>query len=282
MGKITIKRKMVKTPSLSVNLLKIKSLYKRALFLSSGKSKAGMALEGSLVLPIFLFFMMTVLLSLEVVRFQSQVQEALFQAGTKSAFSGYQIKYAGREREDVKHQVREYLDSQLYPYLCIRKNISWQNLSIASEGRVLYQVSYTLKPFISWLPIGELKINDRFVGHMWTGYTGAQTGEISGEEEIYVYITDTGSRYHLSHDCAYLRVKVQAVNYEMIDSLRNQSGGKYYACAKCRPLKGGIVYITAGGSSFHRDADCSALKRTVYIIPLKEAEKYSPCSKCVE
>lgn len=282
MGKITIKRKMVKTPSLSVNLLKIKSLYKRALFLSSGKSKAGMALEGSLVLPIFLFFMMTVLLSLEVVRFQSQVQEALFQAGTKSAFSGYQIKYAGREREDVKHQVREYLDSQLYPYLCIRENISWQNLSIASDGRVLYQVSYTLKPFINWLPIGELKINDRFVGHMWTGYTGAQAGEIGGEEEIYVYITDTGSRYHLSHDCAYLRVKVQAVNYEMIDSLRNQSGGKYYACAKCRPLKGGIVYITADGSSFHRYADCSALKRTVYIIPLKEAEKYSPCSKCVE
>lgn len=281
MSKVIINRQTIKTPSLNVNLLKIKSLYKRALFLFSGKSKAGMALEGSLVLPIFLFFMMTVLLSLEVVRFQSQVQEALFQAGTKSAFSGYQVKYAGSEREDVKHQVKEYLDSQLYPYLCVRENISWQDLSIASDGRILYQVSYTLKPFINWLPIGELKIDDRVVSHTWTGYTGAQAWEIGGEEEIYVYITDTGSRYHLSHDCTYLRVKVQAVNYEMIGSLRNQSGGKYYACARCRPLKGGIVYITPDGNSFHGYADCSALKRTVYIISLKEAEGYSPCSKCV-
>lgn len=282
MDKITINRQKVKTPSLNVNQLKNKMLYKRALFLSSGKSKAGMALEGSLVLPIFLFFMMTVLLSLEAVRFQSQMQEALFQAGTKSAFSGYQVKYADGTKEDAKRQVREYLDSQLYPYLCVKKDISWEDLSTVSDGRILYQVSYFLKPFIGWLPIGEIKINDRFVSHTWTGYMGTQEWGSSKEAEIYVYVTDTGSKYHLSHNCTYLRVKVQMVDYEAIDFLRNQSGGKYYACSKCRPPKGGAVYITSDGSSFHGYADCSALKRTVYMIPLKETTGYTPCSKCSE
>ena len=42
-------------------------LRKRVLFLPFGKAKGSMALEGSLALPLFLFFMMTVLLGLEAV-----------------------------------------------------------------------------------------------------------------------------------------------------------------------------------------------------------------------
>ena len=54
-----------------------------------------MALEGSLVLPIFLFFMMTVFLGLEAVRFQSNVLEALHQAGNAAAFEGDSEGYIG-------------------------------------------------------------------------------------------------------------------------------------------------------------------------------------------
>ena len=100
-------------------------LRKRVLFLPFGRAKGDMALrkgmffkgsmafEGSLVLPIFLFFMMTVLLGLESVRFQSNVQEALHQAGNRAAFEGYLTKYAKGEGTEAKGQIREYLDSQL-------------------------------------------------------------------------------------------------------------------------------------------------------------------------
>ncbi len=279
MKKVTINIQKLKAPSLKV--YKVKTINKRAFFLSSGKSKASMALEGSLVLPIFLFFMMTILLGLEAVRFQSEVQEALYLAGSRSAFLEYQVKYAGSTREDVQLQVKEYLGSQLYPYLCVKEeNIRWQDLSTSSDGGILYQVSYSLKPFIGWIPIGDIKITDRFVSHAWTGYCGVQAWEKDKQQDTYVYITDTGSKYHLSHECTYLRVKIQAVSYEKAVTLRNQSGGKYYACLRCRPFKEGVVYITSDGSSFHGQADCSSLKRTVYMIPLSEADQYSPCSKC--
>ena len=94
-------------------------LRKRVLFLPFGKAKGSMALEGSLALPLFLFFMMTVLLGLEAVRFQSNVLEALHQSGNKAAFEGYLTKYAGKERAGAKGQIREYLDGQAYPYLCV-------------------------------------------------------------------------------------------------------------------------------------------------------------------
>ena len=47
---------MVKIPSLKEAKNNINTFCKRVLFLSSKKPVAGMALEGSLALPIFLFF----------------------------------------------------------------------------------------------------------------------------------------------------------------------------------------------------------------------------------
>lgn len=242
-----------------------------------------MALEGSLVLPIFLFFIMTVLLSLEAVRFQSQVQEALYQSGNRSAFLEHQVKYSDGVREDVEGQIKEYLGNQLYPYLCVKggeSGVLLEDLSSPSDGGIIYQVSYRLKPFAAWIPIGDITISDRFFSHAWTGYSGIEAWENDGQKELYVYITDTGSKYHLSADCTYLRIQVQTVDYEQITTLRNKAGGKYYACLKCKPYSGGIVYITSDGSSFHGQSDCSSLKRTVYLIPISEAAGYGPCSKC--
>lgn len=242
-----------------------------------------MALEGSLVLPIFLFFMMTVLLSLEVVRFQSEVQEAIYQVGNRSAILEHQVKYSGAVRENVEGQIKEYLGSQLYPYLCVKggeSGVLLKDLSTPVDGGIAYQVNYQIKPFVSWLPIGDITISDRFFGHAWTGYSGIETWENDIQKEIYVYITNTGSKYHLSPDCTYLHMHVQAVDYEQLTTLRNETGGKYYACLRCKPYGGGTVYITSDGSSFHGRADCSSLKRTVYMIPISEAAGYSPCSKC--
>ena len=234
-------------------------------------------------MPMFLFFMMTVLLSLEAVRFQSQVQEALYQEGNRSAFLEYQVKYAGGTKEDIQERINEYLGNQLYPYLCIQNGengIQLQDLSNSYAGEIEYLVSYRLKPFVSWIPIGNITINDRFFSHSWTGYLADETWEDNERQDSYVYVTGTGSKYHLSSDCTYLHVSVQAVDYEQAVALRNRYGGKYYACLRCRPLTKGTVYITFDGNSFHGQADCSALKRTVYMIPLSEAAEYSPCSKC--
>lgn len=274
---------MIKIPSLKEVKARIISFCKRALFLSSAKPKGSMALEGSLALPIFLFFMMTVLLSLEAVRFQSNMQEALHQAGNQRAVSEYQVRYLGGDRSDVYGQVYEYLDSQLFPYLCVaegERGITLEELSQAEEGgRIEITAEYGMKPFIGWLPISRIRIKDRFVSHSWIGYSKADN-QHEKEEDTYVYVTRTGIKYHLAHDCIYLRVGLQAVSYERIPSLRNESGGRYHACQRCRPVKGGMVYITGNGNSFHGRADCSALKRTVYMIPLKEAGGYGACSKC--
>lgn len=282
-GQCNYKMQKVKVPSLNVFQYINVSFFKRAFFLSSGKARAGMALEGSLVLPVFLFFIMTMLLSLEMVRFQSQVQEALHQTGNRNAFLEYQVKYAGGIRGNAARQIKEYLGNQAEPYLCIQgggEGMVLQELSDVQNGEMEYKVSYSIKPFIDWIPIGDVTINDRFFSHGWTGYTNTKTQGREEEQEIYVYITQTGNKYHLSCDCTYLHVQIQAVDFNQINTLRNSNGGKYYACSRCSPSSGGIVYISSDGRSFHGEADCSSLKRTVYMFPLSEVPEYGPCSKC--
>lgn len=275
---------MTKVSSLKANKKNKAALKKRAFFFSSKKQKGSMALEASLALPIFLFFMMTVLLSLEAVRFQSNVQEAMHQAGNQYAFAGYLAKYADQPLMSVEDRVKVYLGDQLHPYLCVsggENGVKIQNLSAVQEnGSIAFTAEYQIKPFIDWLPIGKIVIKDRFLSHTFTGYTGFEGREQEKQQETYVYVTKTGSKYHMSYECTYLRVQVRSADYDSLPSLRNQTGEKYYACLKCRPSKRGIVYITEDGNRYHSQSDCSALKRLVYMIPLSEADGFSPCSKC--
>ncbi|MCF0150560.1 MAG: phosphate acyltransferase PlsX [Firmicutes bacterium] len=100
--------------------------------------------------------------------------------------------------------------------------------------------------------------------------------------EEYVYVTLSGSKYHNSSDCIYLKTTPVCIDYDELVVKRNNSGGKYYPCERCKRAYSGVVYITWEGSKYHSESDCPSLKRTVNIITLKEAldNGYSACSRC--
>lgn len=279
-----IKQLQTKFKALSL----IKSL-KRVSFFPSFYLRGSMALEGSLVLPLLLLFMMTLLFGLEIIRFQSCVFEAMHQSGSKICFSAYREEYGEADDENsginaAGNMVRQYLGAQFLPYLCVdggKDGLSiLENKNSGRKGNMEIEISYDIKPFIWWLPIGSITVNDRFFGHGFIGYTGDMNAEGEKKPEIYVYITPSGSKYHVSEECTYLKVKIYAVSGEALEEKRNGSGEKYYACEWCKPQDEGLVYLTDWGNRYHGKADCPALKRTVYIVPLSEAGLRTPCSKC--
>ncbi len=280
---VTLLKIMVKTPSLKICQNKT-TLLTRVFFLFSIKKKGSMALEGSLVLPLFLFFIVTVLFTLEVVRFESNMMEALHQTGNNQAAQAYLVKYANQPKENLNTQILAYLDKQLYPYLCVEGNkqgVLIQDLStIDTNGEILIRAEYKITPLIGKLPIGTIVMRDKFVGHAFVGYTGHENQKAGSNQEIYVYITRTGTRYHKSINCTHLRIKIQEINASEINKSRSQSGEKYYACERCHPQKAGQVFITTDGNRYHSQADCSSLKREVHMILLREAGAYQPCQRC--
>lgn len=277
---------MVISPSLKVYKIVAKMPRRRAFFLSSDrdiKCKGSMAVEGSLILPIFLLFLLTVLIGLEAVRLQSNVTEALHQTGNyyMTVVCGEDVN-AGK-RIDIMQRIQMYMDEQILPYLCIKggkDGLKLEDLSSLQEGKIELTSEYQISEVIRWLPIGEIVVKDGFVGHSWTGYLGRE-GQWSGYEKIvYVYVTQTGSRYHLSTECSYLKVQVKQVSANWLQDGRNKWGAKYYPCSKCKPLNEGTLYVTEDGNSYHSYGACSALKRTIYVIPIHEADTYRPCSRC--
>ncbi len=274
----------VKTPSLKVFKIHVCPAKERVPFLSPARYSGSMTLEGCLVLPLFLFFMMSIILSIEVVRFQSDMQEALHKIGNENAFLGYQVKYQNMSTQDTCSGITSYLGKQLYPYLCVsdgEAGLVIQDLStVEQDGTIYLKAKYQIKSFISWLSIGDVYFEDTFYSHAWTGFSPNQLDTKLKDDEIFVYITKTGSKYHLSYDCTYLRIPIQSINASQLSTIRGASGQKYYACERCHPAKEGMVYITTDGNRYHGQADCSSLIRTVFVIPLSKATGYGPCSKC--
>ena len=279
--------KTINKLQIKIKVLSLINSLRRVSFSSSFYLRAGMALEGCLVLPVFLFFMGTLLYSFEMVRFQSDVYEAMHQTGSRLCFYAYESKYGKGEMAytsnlySAPEAIKGYLEDQFLPYLCVEGGRA--GVSVAADidnyGNIEINTDYSIKPFIRWLPIGNIKMKDRFFGHSFVGYMGDGDTE-GGNGEIFVYITATGAKYHFSEECTYLKIKIKSSSEETIGSLRNNSGEKYYPCEQCNPAGQGLVYLTEWGNRYHGEADCAALKRTVYIIPLSEAGDRTACSKC--
>ncbi len=272
--------------------LSLKSLFKRASLFSSFSLKGSMALEGSLVLPIFLFYMVTVLYCLEIVRFQSDVFEAMHQTAGKVWLSAYEhIQTDEREScimprrtvEEAEENIVNYLSRQKQPFLCVEEKENGVKIQAIPDdkgkGNLSMEVSYQVQNFIDWLPIGEVCVRDHIFVHGFVGYTGASVG-IESENGIYVYITPSGTKYHTMESCTYLKVKLQTVKTEELGKLRNSSGEIYKPCEVCKPTGVGVCFYTKWGNKYHINSDCSALKRTVYLIPLSDVGSRTACSKC--
>lgn len=143
----------------------------------------------------------------------------------------------------------------------------------------LYDAGRVSLPFSSMSFTNSL-VTKKAVVRAWVGYTGESFQHQAGEE--LVYITPEGTVYHKSRDCTYLRLSVRQIAYANLKDERNQSGGRYSPCEYCirGDLKGGTVYITSYGGSYHSSAGCQGLKRTVMAVPLSEAGGRPCCSRC--
>lgn len=242
--------------------------YKRASFFSSfyqrnsGKEnvlqkrmKASLTVEATMVVPLFLFLMMTLLYMLEIVRIQSDYWEKLHGQVTEQCFAKYETVYGKQEKADMGTD-RE------------------------GDGNVFVEITYEIPSFIGFLPIESRVFTEACFGHGFVGYRKQDVQWNGQQTEIYVYVTPNGKKYHFSENCTYLKVVVYAAKSQEIEDLRNASGEIYYPCNFCHSAKGGLVYYTTWGNRYHAQSDCPALKHTVLIIPLSQANGRSACSKC--
>lgn len=246
--------------------------------LQCARRKGSFTVEAAFVLPLFLFAALVVLGIFPILQLQVQVNNGLQYAARLTAVSFRDQEDEGTVFSLAEGEVlfRQYLREHGCETSVLDRGISSISLlhSDFSGDYVLLTATYSAKLPISFWGVDTLPVEQCVRMKKWTG----ADPETSGGEEDYVYITPTGSAYHSTAECSYLKLSTRSVLQSRVQTLRNKDGSIYYPCSCFHGES--RVYITDYGTEYHGELDCSGLKRTIYRVPKEQAQGRHPCSKC--
>ncbi len=189
-----------------------------------------------------------------------------------------------------RYKLGDYLDKDYINRSVIKGGMEGLSFYLSSfmeeEDQVDIVLTYYIRPPILLLPVDDFYMMQRVTLRVWNGYRPDKANDSNEEEEEeepdYVYITETGSVYHVSESCSHLTRSIRQIPFSMAKGESNIYGGKYYACELCgdKVDTQGKVYITDTGDRYHSSISCSGLKRTILKIPLSEVGGRSLCTRC--
>ena len=250
---------------------------------SAFTSRGSLTLEAALVVPIFFLAILCITYLFEMMAIQTAMRNALYSAGRQLAQNAYVspiVSAKELEQQIIEDIGRERLGRSLIVggaagIDCGKSTSNWGTAEF--DLSVCYDLEIPILMFR--IPVISREETIKIKG--WNGYA---EGFSFPDAETKVYITDYGLVYHKDMACTYLELSVREVKAEEVEDLRNQSGGKYYACSFCKhtPALGGKLYITDYGNRYHNSLECSRIKRNVYAVPLDEVFGLGGCSKCVK
>lgn len=271
--------------------------------------KGSMTVEAAVVLPLFLFFFLSLGTAIEMIRLQNNMDFALCDVGRRLSVYGYALVGTGKSEvigEDaelgeaewlselkdlafsytyVKKELVDYLGKEYLEASCIVDGVSgihfFESEIFGEQDCFEIVATYRVAPFGELMGVRGFRMANRYYGHVWNGYEIPL--EESKTEQDLVYVTEYGEVYHEDEMCSHLFLSVRQVGLQEAYESRNSNGAKYKLCESCEKLDiNGMVYITEDGERIHYKRDCAGLKRTIYAITRKEAEGYASCSRCAK
>ena len=260
----------------------------------SRQIKASMTVEAAFVLPFFIFCMVNILMIFQMVEYRSKILAAVHQAGNEIArsASAREILPDGAEGAGtvlsyayVPLGVSRNLGDSISDNGCIsngKSAISYIGSSILLDDDIVdIRASYRVKPAFADLGWKGAWMFVRYYGRGWTGYDVTRTHESDTTKEKMVYITATGTVYHMSRGCRSLNPSIRGIKYDDVAGSRNKDGHRYGICPYCGSHSpGGTVYVTDYGTCYHTSPTCNGLKRTIYCVPISEVGGRGACSIC--
>lgn len=271
------------------------------------KGRAGLrgslTFEAALCLPLFLFFCFCLLMPMRMMERQRQMQAAVESVGedlSRYAYIAYCMEEKNKKRTDISRvedgegfsgDVLEML-SEAYAAAAVSRKIdnSWVEqvnflgTDIGTDDMVRIQMNCRMRLPFSVLGIHSIPVEILCSRRMWTGAEDNRwKKEAAGDEaeDEMVYVGKASTRYHRLRTCHYLWNDLETVSEGQLESLRNQDGKCYHPCSVCgKKGSGGLLYVMPYGTSYHRDAGCSAINAYVQTAPLKSVEHLGECSYC--
>lgn len=235
--------------------------------ISSYTLRGSLTLEASMIVPLFLFFCVTLTSLLEQYRTYSILTTAVQQVGNSLSVED-QMELPGLIQGQIQNEAERNpaQNLQVRDFNCL-------------SGKYAYTLYYKEEPLMNLWGIKTAERGISYGGHLWIGYDVELSDPRDGE--IYVFVTPTGVVYHRSRNCTHLKLSVSSTPASVMAELKNEQGEHYRPCERCHAKLEGMLYITGEGNRYHGDISCSSLRRSVRSLSLSQAQfLYGPCSRC--
>ena len=251
-------------------------------FKERNSSKGSITIEASIVLPVFMLFVLALIYMLRAI----SVQSVIYEAGTETA--EYFAEYAYlQDSVDIPELIdhvlvykkfSDYLDDKKLVEEYVSggvKGITFIGSSFSGEdGNIRLRITFCLKASTAF---GSFKKPKSFVitQKCYLGYDKSECKKDLSDDDIYVYLADNSAVYHKSSGCTYLRMNVTQLTRTAAENRRIRP------CEYCGRKAGGTVYITEYGERYHGSRSCSRIRRNIRTVRLSEVKGRMPaCSKC--
>lgn len=266
-----------------------------SLFISQRNCKGSLTLEAALVLPIVFIIFFIIYNFFAVMNVQQSVQKVLEDTADEFARSYYAVENLnGKMPEDQRIssvfystftvaaadvKVKKKLNKMNGLFLNIPGGAAAVSLTGSyyddATHRIVLQAKYPMRALLFNLFGIEYQVSQKAYRHVWVGRS-----DPIDRDTIYVYITKTGTVYHTSLTCSHLNIQIRQVSKADISLERNESGSRYQPCEFCGKKAGDVLYITAAGTKYHHDLNCSGLRRNIFSIPITDVGTRRLCQRC--
>ena len=255
--------------------------------------KGSLTVEASLVLPLFIGAIVTLLFFIQAIKINVNIQKAVYNQTMKVVGYAYYVNVTDPpvvvenllEGEAIKAMVINELGTEFMnnPYLVNGRNGFLLNFTnIFDEGVIDVALQYKLKVPFDIFGVGEVPFVVRARCKTWSG----ESSDRNEWDTKMVYVTKYGEVYHENKSCTFIKSDVKSCSKSEATVIKNESGERYEPCSLCAEGHASyvtLVYFTKYGNRFHVNENCSNLKSNVFSIEKNIAEKnYRACSKCAK
>lgn len=297
------KKIQIKKVTLQVRIpcIRKKNLRKRVLSsVSQKRTKGSLTIEAAMVLPLFLFFVVILMMPMKILNDGRKIQMALERTGEEVSQYVYlndklEIGNKLNEKELVKIPDEFLSNMSEQAVLVMVQNrveervrfvhltsVSFARSSIMRDGETIDLVmDYKVNLPFPILGNRSVPMTARCYRRAWIG-DKVRTEDASKEKEEMVYIGKGSTRYHKDKTCHYLYNNINNISFEDLKTVRNSNGGKYRPCSRCGEFvdEHGSVYIMPSGEKYHSTKNCSAITAYVKAVPLSKVRQLGACSYC--
>ena len=277
--KIQMQNNKVVSPMTHVNdINKTNHKTQRASFCTC--HRGSLTVEAAVVVPLVTGFLVCILFMFQLMEIQLEIEEAVLFAGRKVAVESSVTK----SEELLLLSAKGFLCLALEDSEIVKTFVKNGILGVSLSGskfdgkKICLLANYEVALPISFFGNNTFKLYSRNTFQKWVGdYSLDEDGK-------WVYITPNGIAYHKDKACRVLDLSVKGVAFKEIETIRGSNGQKYYKCSRCVKEQVGLVkvYCTNYGSLYHKDVNCSSLKRTVERVEISEVGERVSCSFCYE